>query len=263
LSSAEKKQVKQQLRNRGIVRPVGIGEANEDEKALREAKITSSKNLGGGVNSTKIITLENGLKAVFKLPAYGEWAGGPKEEVGAWEIAKLVGLEDIVAPCVFRDYEGQRGSLMKFWDGTVAAKLTKREDYWDGDLDLHRAAAFDYVLGNADRHDGNWMVSKEGRLQLIDNGFSFPRRPRRAPRGFLPEVISREERGQARKLFGGHEEYKPALTPADAAAKYKENLPKIEEALKKTGLSEEQLSGVRRRVDLLAAAKSWRELSAA
>jgi hypothetical protein len=36
-----------------------------------------------------------------------------------------------------------------------------------------RAAAFDYLVGDTDRHEGNWMVRADGKLVLIDNGLSF------------------------------------------------------------------------------------------
>ncbi len=36
------------------------------------------------------------------------------------------------------------------------------------------AAAFDFLIGNTDRHDGNWMIKADGKMMLIDHGLTFP-----------------------------------------------------------------------------------------
>jgi hypothetical protein len=41
---------------------------------------------------------------------------------------------------------------------------------------LHRFAALDFLIGNTDRHAGNFMrvVAEEGRAVAIDHGYAFP-----------------------------------------------------------------------------------------
>lgn len=252
LSTGEKRQVKDALRARGIVRPANLGEAEADEYNLREAKVTSQKKLeGGGVNLSIIMNLEGGLKGVFKAPTAG-WAGDEKTEVGAWEVGKLCGMEDIMSPCVFREIDGYKGTLMKFWEGKVAKHEFDKAKKYDGERDLHRAAALDYIIANSDRHEGNWMISPEGRLQLIDNGFSFKDRPFLARGGFLAEAKVRTQKGVV-----------SPITPAEAAAPYLKALPQIEASLRKTGLSERQIAGVRNRIGALANTKDWASLVAA
>jgi hypothetical protein len=48
-----------------------------------------------------------------------------------------------------------------------------RQARYDGEKDLARASAFDVLVGNTDRHSGNWMLGK-GKISLIDNGLAFP-----------------------------------------------------------------------------------------
>jgi hypothetical protein len=267
LSTQEKNQLKADLRNRGVIRPMGSGEAKEGEKELREAKVVSVKPLGGGINETKLVTLEGGIKAVFKEPSENDSmvrgniksGKGPEREVGAWEVAKLAGYEDIVPPTVFRTMDGKAGSLMKFWDGDLARKIAEKDDYmnkrpaaYDGDTDLHRTAMFDYVIGNEDRHMGNWLVGN-GKLQLIDHGLSFPDREfsygSRGNVKIMDEVARRERReGQA------------AMSVADAGKPFLENKDAILSALTKLGLSEESVKGVGSRIDRISRKDSWRGL---
>jgi hypothetical protein len=265
LNTGEKKQVKEALRNRGIVRPVDRKEASEDENSLRVAKVLSSKNLGGGVNATRIVNMEGGLKGVFKVATAG-WAGDDKTEVAAWEVGKLVGMGDIMSPCVFREIDGNKGCVMKFWDGQVAKMIDDPKKKYDGDKNMYRAAGFDYIIGNGDRHDGNWMISQEGQLQLIDNGFSFKEQSFNANKHghFSRQIKMREEHDAQAKLGlvpkGDWEEITP---PYELAKPYVENLPQILDALKKTGLNERQIDGVRNRIAVMANSKTWKELRAA
>ena len=163
--------------------PVDIA---KDESVLLTSPISSKKNLGGGISKTELVTFGDGSKGVFK-PASGEYmnfnpaikSGTQTErEVGAWEVAKLVGMQDIVQPTVKRTINGEVGSVQKFANGQVAKNVQNGATEYDGDRDLARAAAFDYVLGNTDRHTGNWLVEnpnqQAAKLHLIDHGLSFP-----------------------------------------------------------------------------------------
>jgi hypothetical protein len=38
---------------------------------------------------------------------------------------------------------------------------------------FQKMAAYDYLIGNLDRHTGNWMVNKEGEIRTIDNSNCF------------------------------------------------------------------------------------------
>jgi len=40
--------------------------------------------------------------------------------------------------------------------------------------EFQKAAIFDYLTGNSDRHEGNWLFSPEGKMHLIDHGLTFP-----------------------------------------------------------------------------------------
>ncbi len=152
------------VRLRRIPKSENLG---DKESSLSTSPISGSpRRLGGGINETYTIEFQNGDKAVFKV------ADDINHEVAAGRIAKLVGMQDLVKPSVIRVIEGKTGSLMAWTDGEVA-KNVQRDKKFDGKDDMFRAAAFDYVIGNEDRHEKNWIVNGD-KIGLIDHGIVFP-----------------------------------------------------------------------------------------
>ncbi len=88
-------------------------------------------------------------------------------ETAAWEIAKHLGIGDLVPTTVHRDMNGRSGSAQRW--------LPAEEGWRKASEDLARAAAYDFVIGNTDRHSKNWMVNGD-KIGLIDHGLAFPDR---------------------------------------------------------------------------------------
>jgi hypothetical protein len=224
------------------------------EDSLR-SPVAGLRNLGGGVSVTKKADLANGKKAVFK-PAAGEPSDGLRSgiipgmatecEVGAWEVAKRVGMHDMVAPTIEVNVKGQRGAMMEWQNGDQAANAANR---YDGKIGAARAAAFDYVIGNTDRHGGNWIVESSpagAKLHLIDHGLSFPEADK------LP---------YGNKQFINNAVHDGAMKPpSNYAARYVSAKPKILAALTGLGLPSKAVSGVGFRIDTLAKANAWGDL---
>lgn len=102
-------------------------------------------------------------------------------ESAASHVAEIMGVHDLVPATTVRTHNGQRGSIQRFVPGALtgvkAAAHGKISPFGDSHEDLRRAAAFDYLVGNTDRHPGNWLVKGTGggnKLVLIDHGHSFP-----------------------------------------------------------------------------------------
>lgn len=174
-------------------RCVRAGGSKSKSENLSKTPVVKQKPLGGGVSESRLVTLKDGSQAVFK-PASGEPSDdhpdGPlrnsitsgtawQREVAVSAIADELGMSDLVPSTVERQLAPtpgapkESGSLQEFVPGKVAAKMSESERY-DGDHDLARAATLDYVIGNTDRHDGNWLVGDDNKIKLIDNGLSFP-----------------------------------------------------------------------------------------
>jgi hypothetical protein len=255
----------------------GGGTPADREKHLRQGTqhVTSAKLLGKKhVAVATKIQFDDGTKAVFK-PHEGEgdivghrgedFTPGfqTEREVGAWEVAKLVNMQDMVAPTVDAkiknlpevEHEGKtiggqgkttRGALMDFEPGRQAAGVRQR--YGDDADDVARAAAFDYVIGNTDRHSGNWLVEKGGAMHLIDHGYSFPDGDYNA---YNEDFIIRACKSERSGKIG---------PPARYAAPYVANKRAIVGALRKVGLQERAIRGVKERIGYLSTMKGWDKL---
>lgn len=139
------------------------------------------------VNDVKLLILKdkdgNEGKAVFKsitgespfdlregnIPVKQQW----KREYLAYAADQALGL-DIVPAVTFKEVNNEPGIAMDFVDGVTWA--ISREDVRDKVKlgEWEKLAFFDWVIGNADRHSGNWMVDNNGKLYAIDHGLSFP-----------------------------------------------------------------------------------------
>jgi hypothetical protein len=238
-----------------------VGATPEDyDKHLVSTPIEGMSKLGGGVSDTRVVYFDDGTKGVFK-PDSGEAKGmryaitdgkQSAREAGAWEVAKAAGMTDMVAPATIRTIDGEKGVVLDWQNGEVARSLPDVKAY-DGNEDLARAAAFDYVIGNEDRHNGNWIVSDNGKLKLIDHGLSFPDRLPYDSGGngmFIDEAFERFDSPRAQKFV-----------PADFAEPYQEAWPKIQERLRAVGLPEKSIAGVEDRILTLANTDKWEKLA--
>lgn len=123
-------------------------------------------------------------------------------ELNAYRLAQALGGEyaELVPETSVRSY--RRGF------GTIQREAPEAEEGSWGRTTHRPAGLFDYLTGNLDRHSGNFLQA-EGRVFLIDNGFTFPRDTDENMnmslfRGNLKERLQPEEHGdfqKARALF--------------------------------------------------------------
>jgi hypothetical protein len=116
-------------------------------------------------NAVILVTLKNGLKAVFKTDE-DRFA-----EVAAYRASTVLGLR-LVPPTVFKKYNGQKGSLQFFIDTDIdllddPSYLAKIDPKTISDMKL-----FYFIFGQWDINRGNQIIQKckdDYFLALIDN----------------------------------------------------------------------------------------------
>lgn len=153
------------------------------ERALMrtDSASRSAKAFRGGVNETVKLEYEDGTTGYFKpfdgldercARDYGQEDNlQPLHEAAAWQLAREMGPphSQLVAPCVMVEYEGSLGSVSYGVPGRPGHAEAAPDEQ-----QLADAAFFDCLIGQQDRHEGNYLVDNRG-ITLIDHGFGFSR----------------------------------------------------------------------------------------
>jgi Phosphatidylinositol 3- and 4-kinase len=160
-----------------------LGEVT-DERSVGESDSTGIK----GVNQSFILVNKEGKKFLFK-PANGEhtskWRSIPPHsqylrERAAYLISDTLGW-NLVPHSITKTYKNEIGSLQDWVNGTTKSDKTlsaySAKYIWESGL-------FDIIIGNCDRHSGNWLTIKD-RPILIDHGYSMPVKADNGPRSVI------------------------------------------------------------------------------
>jgi hypothetical protein len=152
---------------------------HRDERSLLGGKPTDVKTVRGGTNTTMRVELDNGAVGYFKpfdgvadqiAKGYGQDSSQqPVHEAAAWRLASQMGSpwSEIVPPVVIREINGRLGSF------AVERPGRPNLDPWHTG-EWREAAFFDCLVGQQDRHPGNYLVAGD-RIALIDHGYTFAR----------------------------------------------------------------------------------------
>lgn len=133
---------------------------------------------------------------------------GYLREVAGYQVGALLGLDKYLPVAAIRDGKAKagdhiKGVLIEFvnsgleeaskydeWGGgggffgglfgppklvTASPVRLKALENLEKSKDLGKLAAYDYILGNEDGHDSNWLISKDSkRIKILDHGLAFP-----------------------------------------------------------------------------------------
>lgn len=142
------------------------------------------KEIGAGINTTKMVQLDSDNTGYFKPFAglehsvskgFGQKnAEQPIHEAAAWQLAKQLGPEytQMVSPCIIREIGGRWGSVSFGQTGTSTHRAGIRSISELPKDQVDNLAFFDALIRQQDRHEGNFLVDNRG-IVAIDHGFSF------------------------------------------------------------------------------------------
>ncbi len=182
--------------------PEEVAERAKWEDFLTTAEIVGQEQLkgeGAVTNPWKLTLKKDDLQhyALWKNinVMVGRYTDSWKWEVAAYRIDKLLDL-NMVPPTMERRFQGDHGSIQIWADVemTLKQKMDKNIKmpsykifFWNRALYLQRF--FDNLIGNEDRHQNNYLITKDWRLILIDHSRSF-----RTSKKFTTELLYTEKR---------------------------------------------------------------------
>ena len=183
---------------------------------LRTAEVKSQKHLSTGVTfPTKVLLEKDGVRAnaVFKdvneersTPTFG---GGRDDlyfkdsyiyEPAGYQMSLLLGLDN-VPPTTLRKLDRRNGSI-QIWvehatnGGTLMKDKVAPPDEQRWNKQLQMMNVFDALIYNTDRNSGNFIVTPDWKLWMIDHTRAF----RRNPTLQNPDGITQCERGMYQHL---------------------------------------------------------------
>ena len=163
------------------------------ETFLRNANIVSRKELSRGVTLSSKAELNDGtlnhaahIQVVDIAQSQFQGSRGVelnfrdsyKYNVAAYELAKLIGL-NMIPPSVERRVAGH-GAAVTWWVDRVAMveldrqkKKLQAPDQTDWNRQMHNVRAFDELIRNTDRNQGNLVITTDWQIWMIDHTRAF------------------------------------------------------------------------------------------
>jgi len=145
---------------------------------LQQARVRNCDLISNGSNYVFLVTLVKDkiqVKAIYK-PRHGEtplwdFPNGTlyKREYAAFKLSQALEWY-FIPPTIIRSGPYGIGSMQWFID------TGRGEAYYPPIKDtsiLKRVALFDYLVNNADRKAGHFLIGRDGRLWLVDHGLTF------------------------------------------------------------------------------------------
>lgn len=166
----------------------------QKEEFLRTAKIIKMKPAPGGVTGTLRATLSDGKfthdahvqsideqKTEFKSDRGGElnFRDTYKFNIGAWKLARILGLDDMIPPSVERKVNGKTSAVTWWIDDVMADEAQRRKQHLEPpnqeawNLQMYRVRVFDQLIYNTDRNLGNLLTDKNWKMWMIDHTRAF------------------------------------------------------------------------------------------
>ncbi len=166
--------------------PEELAERTKWEEFLKTAEVINKRRMWGieAVTNPYVLTLQKNniiRNALWKNPE-GKFKGfleGWNYEIAAYRLDKYLEL-NMIPPTVEKIFNGKRGSCQLWMESKMSLKNKEKQKIalprdcitsWNRALYLQRA--FDSLIANEDRHQGNILITEDWRMILIDHSRSF------------------------------------------------------------------------------------------
>jgi len=162
----------------------------QKEEFLIKAKPTQSKEAKAGVTGTLRVTLTDGtithdasVQTIddYKTSFLNEvgFKDTYRDNIAAWKVARLLGIDDMVPPSVKRNYQGKAASYTWWIDNVMMDETERRAknlqpldgEAWNRENNVMQV--FDQLIYNMDRNQTNMLIDQGWHLWLIDHSRSF------------------------------------------------------------------------------------------
>lgn len=184
--------------------------AAQVERFLSDASVVSSASLSIGLTGTRRLTLSDGAlthdahfqsidiaRSRVETPAGEEYGFRDtyKFNIAAYRLDRMLAL-NMTPPSVERTIHGQTGAVTWWIPGGLMEvdrlrRKIKPPDLEYFDLQIHQMIVFDQLIFNADRNLENLLLTRDGRIWLIDHSRGFRRREELRN----PKALQRCEKG--------------------------------------------------------------------
>jgi hypothetical protein len=159
-----------------------------ENRLLTSENLLDIKKLGGGAGTSYVAKFKDGLRCVYKPSGFSIekpvdfFITSSKYEVAASVIDRMIGLNQVPLTVLKKFGDFHEGSCQYFAENTLRARdMLKYDGTRPGKFDSSRGRAtkskdvlfFDGLIDNFDRNMDNYLVAYDGRIVLIDHGFSF------------------------------------------------------------------------------------------
>jgi hypothetical protein len=174
----------------GLLHAADALTSKQKEDFLSNAKLGKIKDSPDGITGTSQVTLSDGTithdSSVQTIDEYRAnylnelgFKDTYKDNIAAWKLAKLLGIDDMLPPTVKRSFNGKPASF-SWWIDDLMMKETDRRakklqapnaELWKQENAVMEV--FDQLIYNIDRNQGNMLIDKDWHLWLIDESRSF------------------------------------------------------------------------------------------
>jgi hypothetical protein len=174
-----------------------------------------------------------------------------KNEAFAYDMARIVGMEDLVPEAVVRKVDGEVGAAQKWVGGREYGKMAYGDQQRferESARDIQRAAVLDFVLNNKDRHGGNFRVeARMGgtfKLHLLDHGLAMGTKPN----------------GRNNRILDLAKTSGSGIIPKDVKDSFINNRQVLIARAKELGIPQKSIDAMNGRIDYLMTENSYNQL---